>query len=208
MTSLFAHSVLVSACLGALSGCFEQGSSGNDTASTPAKTQPAQPSNAEQSIDFTAFADINLATCLQAQGFKQVGQAQIVSCPQSDIRSLAGAEQLSFVRVMSVPHNDIQDLSPLASLTLLHTIDVDNNQINDLQPLQALTALNQVSAKHNQLRDINALTGSSLLRLYVDHNPLEDLSAVSSLRQLKHLSAKGHSAELPTLTASVTSFQL
>ncbi|GGY55127.1 hypothetical protein GCM10011297_30030 [Bacterioplanes sanyensis] len=209
MTSPMFKALCLAACATALSGCFEQGSSGSSSADNSTTPNPGMDNLAsDQAIDFSRFSDPALTQCLQQQGIEKISQAQIISCPEQQIADLTGIEQLSAARIVSLPHNQITDLTPLAELNGLFSLDVDNNKVQSLQPLTQQTSLRQLSAKHNQLSDLQGLEQSQINKLYVDHNPLRDLTVLSSMSQLRHVSAQGHAASVPTLAASVKSLRL
>lgn len=196
----------VSACICAiaLGGCLEQGKSTDNTANHT----PTPDTIISTNIDYSRFVDKALVGCLQRQEMVATAQAQIINCPQQQIRSLEGIEQLSELRILSVPHNAIENVTPVSTLTQLHSLDINNNRVTSLDPVGKLSNLRTVSAKHNQLNDITGLKGSGIEKLYLDHNPLKNLDTLADMSKLKHVSAIGHQATIPQLAASVQSFKL
>lgn len=147
--------------------------------------------------DFTALADCNLLTTVEAigNGIEDISTLTnntiiylyLDDNSISDISALRNFEYLSTFRASN---NNISDISPLADHTVLYDLELNENQITDISPLANCERLGYVDLSDNQITDIKALSNcKSLGYLYLNRNKLTNLNGLEQAIELKVIQA-------------------
>ncbi len=99
------------------------------------------------------LADADLQGCvniaMQQQNVQNAGLLRVLSCTNSEVRSLANIEQLAQLRFMDLSNNNIRELSPLQRLRSLGGLNLMNNAITDISPLLNMPNLANVNLVGN-----------------------------------------------------------
>ena len=99
------------------------------------------------------LADADLQGCvniaMQQQNVQNAGLLRVLSCTNSEVRSLANIEQLAQLRFMDLSNNNIRDLSPLQRLRSLGGLNLMNNAITDISPLLNMPNLANINLVGN-----------------------------------------------------------
>lgn len=118
-------------------------------------------------IDADLQGCINLA--VRQQNLNDPSELTVLSCANSEIRSLENIEQLSQLRFLDLSNNAISNITPLEGLQLLGGLSLINNQILDIAPLLNMAGLSSVSLMGNnnipcqQLQELQTRMGNNLL---------------------------------------------
>ncbi len=109
----------------------------------------------------------------------------------SDLRPLAALSQLEH---LYLTYNKVSDLRPIAGLGKLQWLNLSSNALVDIGPLASLTALEHLAiASNREIANIEVIGGlTQLTGLYINRMGLTDLGFVSSLVNLRTLSADGN----------------
>jgi len=97
--------------------------------------------------------DANLQGCInfamEQQGVESVAELSALSCPGSEIRSLAFVSVLGGARFLDLAGNNISNLTPLEDLPLLNGLNLSDNAIVDVSPLLLLDNLVSLNLRGN-----------------------------------------------------------
>lgn len=98
-------------------------------------------------------ADANLQGCINfamtQQDVQDAGELAVLSCPDSDIRSLDAIGLLVQVRFLDLGNNSISNVTPLENLRLLSSLNLSGNSISDAGPLLNLDNLTSLNLRDN-----------------------------------------------------------
>lgn len=118
------------------------------------------------------LADADLQGCvniaMQQQSVENAGLLRVLSCSNSEVRSLDNIDQLTQLRFIDLSNNAIRELSALQSLRLLGGLNLMNNAIIDIGVLLNMPNLANVNLVGNdgipceQLSTLAARLGSNL----------------------------------------------
>ncbi len=117
-------------------------------------------------VDADLQGCINLA--LRQQSLDNPAQLTVLSCANSEIRSLENIGQLSQLRFLDLSNNNISNITPLEDLPTLGGLSLINNQITDIAPLFNLPGLTSVSLLGNdgipcqQIQALRSRLGANL----------------------------------------------
>ena len=98
-------------------------------------------------------ADADLQGCINFALLQQDGEdlaaLTVLSCPDSDVRSLETIELLRQVRFLDLGNNSISNVTPLEDLPLLSGLNLSGNSITDAGPLLNLSNLTSLNLQGN-----------------------------------------------------------
>jgi len=143
-----------------------------------------------------AFADPELALCIDELGLTYAHQVIQLECAFREITHLAGLEQLRRLEELQLQYNQIADVQPLSSLTKLWSLVIGNNAISDVSPIASLTELRSLWLERNRISDISmlgSLTEVGVLSL--SYNALTDISVLSGHQKVWDLRIDGNNFE-------------
>ncbi len=119
------------------------------------------------------LSDPNLQGCanyaLSQQGLSSLEQIPVLSCADSEVRTLENIDQLSRLRFLDLGNNSISNITPLEALNQLSGINLTNNEIRDASPLLNIPTLNSANLQGNpqipceQLEALREKLGENLL---------------------------------------------
>jgi Leucine-rich repeat (LRR) protein len=111
------------------------------------------PSNEVEDSDLQGC--INLA--IRQQSLNNPQELNVLSCPNSQIRSLERIGGLGLLRFLDLGNNIISNLTPLESLDQLSGLNLANNAIADIAPLFNIQSLSLVILTGNDQISCNQL---------------------------------------------------
>ena len=99
------------------------------------------------------LSDPNLQGCanyaLSQQELMGIDQLPVLSCADSEVRTIENIGQLSRLRFLDLGNNNISNITPLEQLNQLSGINLANNPIRDASPLLNIPALNSANLLGN-----------------------------------------------------------
>ncbi|MBL4821533.1 MAG: leucine-rich repeat domain-containing protein [Gammaproteobacteria bacterium] len=91
---------------------------------------------------------INLA--LRQQGLQNPADLTVLSCSNSNVRSLDGIEQYTGLKFLDLADNRITNLQPLAGMSQLNGLSIPNNPLTDISVLLRMGGLTASILSGNQ----------------------------------------------------------
>ena len=109
---------------------------------------------------------VNIA--IQQQNVQNLESLRVLSCGNSEVKTLKNIEKLAQLRFLDLSNNRIRELSSLTGLSLLGGLNLMNNAIVDTSPLLQMANLVSVNLVGNynipcqQLRTLKDRLGNNL----------------------------------------------